>query len=216
MYANTCWGLLGLAVTFALAALGLPSHFEWLSPWLFTTAASCGSVSAACFLWPLIRRIIHARKSKRLASSVTTASLVLPREANLANKSSLFKRSWRPLPNGNDGMDILKVSIHRFYVAVENPETGKTLRNVRVMMDTVKLGLSQHLNISCICDRTGTDTIDIPPGAAEYFLIGEGSDSTDVGMFNPKIMSQQEYAALRLTSSSRSYSDFSCMDLMDV
>jgi hypothetical protein len=200
MYANTCWGLLGLAVTFGLATLGLPSRFEWLSPWLLAAAVSCCVASLACFLWPLVRRALLSRETKQtdtFPTPTSAASLILPREANLVGKSSLFKRSWTPLPNSGDGTDTLRISIHRFYVAVENPEIGKTLRNVRVMMDAVKLGLGQHLNISCISDRTGADTIDVSPGATEYFLIGEGSDSTDVGFFHPKIMPRQEYDALR-------------------
>ena len=53
MYANSCWGFLALAVSFALAVLGLPSNYGWLAPWFIGAAAVCGLLSTTLFIWPL-------------------------------------------------------------------------------------------------------------------------------------------------------------------
>jgi hypothetical protein len=53
MWANTCWGLLGLAVTFGLAVIGLPAQYEWLAPYFRMAAFGFAVSSALCFAWPL-------------------------------------------------------------------------------------------------------------------------------------------------------------------
>ena len=67
MYANTCWGFLGLAVTFGLAMLSLPSDQAWLGPWLALAAAACFALSVGLFLWPLIKKALGLRTSKHKA-----------------------------------------------------------------------------------------------------------------------------------------------------
>lgn len=61
MYANTCWGLLGLAVAFGLAVLSLPSQYEWLQPWFLGTAVACAVGSIVCFGWPLREKANRVR-----------------------------------------------------------------------------------------------------------------------------------------------------------
>lgn len=60
MWANTCWGFLGLFATFATAGLAMMStdHAEW-GPRLLVVAAICLVASIACFFWPLFRRQRH-------------------------------------------------------------------------------------------------------------------------------------------------------------
>ncbi len=53
MYANTCWGLLTLAVTFGVAVLSLPTEYNWLAPWFISAAMACGIASVVCFGWPM-------------------------------------------------------------------------------------------------------------------------------------------------------------------
>jgi hypothetical protein len=81
MYANTCWGFLGLAVTFGLAVLGLPPEYLWLRPYFMWTAVGCAAISTLLFSWPLIwhilRRLIRVR-------SKTKWKGVAPIESNLA------------------------------------------------------------------------------------------------------------------------------------
>jgi len=57
MHANTCWGLLSLAVGFGLAILGLPPNYAWLQPYLVYAAGLCGVASIICFIWPLIKAL---------------------------------------------------------------------------------------------------------------------------------------------------------------
>jgi hypothetical protein len=67
MYANTCWGLLGFAVTFGVAVLGLPTQYEWLTPWFLAAAVMCGVGSVICFGWPL-RQKENRDKLKELST----------------------------------------------------------------------------------------------------------------------------------------------------
>ncbi len=55
MWENTCWGLLGFAVTFGLTVLGLPPAYEWLAPYFLWAAFACFIGSLVCFgclHWP--------------------------------------------------------------------------------------------------------------------------------------------------------------------
>jgi hypothetical protein len=56
MWANSCWGLLGLAAAFGLAMVGLSPDYEWLRPYFATAAIGFGLASAVCFCWPLRHR----------------------------------------------------------------------------------------------------------------------------------------------------------------
>jgi|ERR1700730_14429790 len=63
MWANTCWGLFGLAVTLGLAMVGLPSEYVWLQPWFLCGAVVSLAASALCFSWPLWARLYRPGKS---------------------------------------------------------------------------------------------------------------------------------------------------------
>jgi hypothetical protein len=53
MWANTCWSLFGIAITLALAMIGLPPEYVWLQPWFLGTSVFCFAASILCFSWPL-------------------------------------------------------------------------------------------------------------------------------------------------------------------
>src|SRR6267154_3693090 len=78
MYANTCWGLLGLSVTFGLAVLELPTQYEWLSPWFLGAAVACGVGSLICFGWPLRQRENRAKVAIVLTHPARAVRLIEP------------------------------------------------------------------------------------------------------------------------------------------
>ena len=71
MYANTCWGLLGLAVTFGLAVIGLTPEYAWLRSWFWGGSAFFLVASILCFCWPLLVRPIRFARSKKKPPSIT-------------------------------------------------------------------------------------------------------------------------------------------------
>jgi hypothetical protein len=78
MYANTCWGLLGLAVAFGLAVLGLPTQYEWLSPWFLGTAVACGVGSIICFGWPLRQKDNRVKVAALISHPIRVLPLIEP------------------------------------------------------------------------------------------------------------------------------------------
>lgn len=143
-----------------------------------------------------------------LAHLVSTSAMqiVFPNECNLPSKESLFRRSTSPLPIGSPIQSQL--SIHRFFVGVKNT-SQKTLHNVRLVLEDLSgAGPGRVLNASCFCERTNRETADIPPQGMDYFLIGEGNDSSDKGIFHPAIMSKDEYQRLLHTIEARSHVGF--------
>ena len=131
MYANTCWGFLGLAVTFGLAVLGLPADYGWLQPWLFGAAVISGVTSVICFLWPLIYRA--ARTLRKQISGpqhlLTSPSLILPDEAFGLGQWIYFESRSIRAPDGGE----TKLYETKFYIVVSNTlESGHTLKNVQV------------------------------------------------------------------------------------
>lgn len=78
MYASTCWGLLGLAVTFALAVLGLPNQYDWLVPWFIGAAVACGGSSLICFAWPLRQEANRAKVAALFVHPVRALRLIEP------------------------------------------------------------------------------------------------------------------------------------------
>jgi hypothetical protein len=78
MYANTCWGFLGLAVTFGLAVLGLPIQYEWLSPWFLGAAVACGVGSIICFGWPLRQRDNRVKVAALITHPLRALKLIEP------------------------------------------------------------------------------------------------------------------------------------------
>ena len=61
MWANSVWGLVGLAVTFGVAALGLTPEQAWLRPWLTDSSIVSAVASVAILCWPLHRRDNRAK-----------------------------------------------------------------------------------------------------------------------------------------------------------
>jgi hypothetical protein len=53
MWANTCWGLFGLAFALGLAVLSLPPNYEWLRTWFEGTSAALLAASLLCFSLPV-------------------------------------------------------------------------------------------------------------------------------------------------------------------
>ena len=97
MYANTCWGFLGLAVTFGLAVLGLPANYLWLRPYFIEAAVLSGGISVALFLWiPLrpfwawIRRGIVVQGATDLPQPSIAADLSLTEAYHLLNGTAPF------------------------------------------------------------------------------------------------------------------------------
>ena len=78
MYANTCWGLLGLAVTFGLAVLSLGQGYEWLAPYFSGAAVACGAGSLICFAWPLRQKGNRHRFKELCTHPLKAAKLIEP------------------------------------------------------------------------------------------------------------------------------------------
>src|SRR5690349_10746259 len=95
MYANTCWGLLGLAVTFGLAVIGLPSAYEWAQPYFWYGSIGCLVSSIGCFAWPLVKRLAvgpaHYSADINAAEGFKTI---------FARSHWIRKLDWRKLPHG--------------------------------------------------------------------------------------------------------------------
>ena len=152
--------------------------------------------------WWTLHHFFYRRASRpQMGVSVSTLTklatpqLVFPNECNAAEVQSLFKRSRSPLPDGHPHDGFL--SVHNFYVGVQNPTPDRTLKNARVVVENMSIwNLGQILNLPLLCERTGAQTVDIPPGCMEYFLLGEGVDESDVGMSQPWLMSKSAYKKL--------------------
>ena len=90
MHANTCWGFLGLAVTFGLTALELPAEYASLQPYFIKGAILCVAVSVILFSWlPCFNRACH------------TGRRILFREFFFAKLPLAAVRNSRP-PSYND------------------------------------------------------------------------------------------------------------------
>jgi hypothetical protein len=121
---------------------------------------------------------------------VQSLAIVFLNVANSEGKESLFRRSWtafcgRPTDR--------RFSYHQYFVAVENKSNTKTLRGVRLVAESLYGLGGQILNREFPCERTGTGSADIPPKGADYFLIGEGVDDSDAGIFHTKMVTSDEY-----------------------
>jgi hypothetical protein len=150
--------------------------------------------------------ILYHEQKARADLATPRIEILFPERCNSPGTESAFKRSWSPLNKA--GGSARRISLHTFYVGIQNPSNDKTLRNVRLLMESVSLGPGQVLNMSSVCARTQTDSADIPPGGLDYFLIGEGTDETDDGMFRPEFMMKPDYDALMATVDGNSHSSF--------
>ena len=120
-------------------------------------------------------------------------ALWFPGEANADHKESLFKRSWSPFATNRKVSNISFVSL---YIGVQNKSKEKTLKNVRLVVETLEGPGGRVLNYSAKSDATGKDTVDLPPDKLEYFYIGEGIDESEGGKFHPRIVDPAAYDQL--------------------
>lgn len=70
MWANSCWGFLGLAVTFFLARLSMmwtTGHEEW-GPRLEYMAVICSVLTVGFFLWPQLKKMFSPWNIRRLVT----------------------------------------------------------------------------------------------------------------------------------------------------
>jgi hypothetical protein len=75
MWANSVWGFFGLAVTLALATLGLPEWLAFLRPW-FIGATGISLITATCTLcWPFIFRLRASRDTAYVRDATLLAAI---------------------------------------------------------------------------------------------------------------------------------------------
>ena len=77
MWANTCWGLLGIAITLGIAMIGLPLEYVWLQPWFLRGAILSLAASILCFSWPLVRRLFASTSSARLVGAIAAFNRIV-------------------------------------------------------------------------------------------------------------------------------------------
>jgi hypothetical protein len=102
-----------------------------------------------------------------------------------------FKESSSPFFSGRPAPTK---SMHEFSIGIHNPNSQKTLRNVRVLVECTRYG--SYFDTYLICKRTGADTADISPLMTDYFLVGRGIDDSKSGMFQPVVNPQPGYLSL--------------------
>lgn len=94
MWANTCWGLLGLAATLTLSVLGLSRDYLWLQPLLLSGAAVLFVASIFCFCWPLRS---SANRKRLVANLKLVASWGRTRSNSLGTVDG-FPIAWSRVP----------------------------------------------------------------------------------------------------------------------
>lgn len=175
--------ILQLAFSAIAAQRGLQITIPETSPWLSLAFAIIG------FALLVVDRVRPEQPR------IGPWQLEFPAKANLDSVQSLFVRAWTVYPSG--APIERTVSFVRLYLAVDNPADSKTLRNVRVVVDSISKP-DQVVDIPLFSDGNRTDRIDIAPGATEYFLLGEGCDETIRGHFAPRFVSPEEYRKILL------------------
>ena len=120
MWANTCWGLLAFAVTFAMARLSMVwtvGHEEW-GPRLLYASIFCFVLSLTCFAWPWIKRFFPKRHKKNEEHSQPEISIIIGHDEHYVES------------NNCNAVNIMKTVL----VGVKN--TGNTyLTNCKVMFE---------------------------------------------------------------------------------
>jgi hypothetical protein len=201
-FANSWQWLLGVPI-FSLFALwlgrklGVPEFSTGNATWDAFLAASGAFVVTWLVAFgvrflnaPVILYHEEKKKAELVADRI---EILFPERCNSPAVDSPYRLSWSPLCS--EGGAAQRISFHRCFLGVGNPSNGKTLRNVRLVMETLSLGPGQILNMPCVCERTQTEGVDIPPGAEEFFLIGEGIDDSDAGIFRPRFLTRVDYEA---------------------
>jgi hypothetical protein len=178
---------------FAMRDLG--ELLEKLGHW-FSTQPFVGSDLAPWVLMgmgALSLVILHAIPGIRQRYKKVAIELHFPLEANHDSKDSLFRRSTGFLPDGQP-LASGDVCLHEYYIGVHNPSDRKTLKNVRVVVESAGLRSMQWpLSQSLTAERTRSDAVDIPPKRTEYFAVGDYIDHSSVGMFHPAVVSPEQY-----------------------
>jgi hypothetical protein len=164
-----------------LAQKRLEEHYAFGTLTIPLVLLSCAVLSLAItHVMPLIQRIISRKNIE----------IIFPNECNLEHKfGHPFKRSSTPLISGQPRPTTK--SLHQFFIGVRNPSEQKTLRNVRVLAECHTYGsfFSEYL----LCERTKSQSADISPHMIDYLMLGQGIDSSDVGLFSPQINPPPSY-----------------------
>lgn len=132
----------------------------------------------------------HAYPLLKKKFSTKSIEIVFPNECNLETKEGHpFKRSSSPLFSGRPRTN--KKTLEQFFIGIYNPNSQGTLRNVRLFIEcqTFSSGFSEYL----ICERTNSDAVDISPQMTNYFMLGQGIDDSETGMFHPRIDPDTDY-----------------------
>lgn len=115
-------------------------------------------------------------------------SIVYLNECNKDHIQSLFKKSTFFLPSGKPIEH--RINFNQFYMGVQNNHT-ETISNVRCKIEDKNIP-PQVIDASLVWKRNREMLISIPPKGTEYCLIGECFDDSDVGMFSPTILSEEQ------------------------
>lgn len=155
--------------------------------------ANIGSIAiaAACVgaIWLLARQHYKHKASQRI-------EIEYPNEANIESKSSTYKISTSALPQGQNTTHST-ISSHLFYIGVYNP-SPRTITNACISV--LERSKPPHpMDAWLISKSTATTKVDIPRGRTELFLFLTGQDETDVGLFNPQIVSSEHYNVIKVT-----------------
>jgi hypothetical protein len=95
MWANTCWGLFGLAVALGLAMIGLLPEYAWLRPWFAIVAILSFVASLICFLWPIIS---FRRRAKSVAPDMKISDAI---DYIVNDSIAILKNERQPIPLGS-------------------------------------------------------------------------------------------------------------------
>lgn len=143
-------------------------------------------IASTAFLYNVAETTISGLVRKNLAKRAPIR-IVYSNECNKPHIQSLFKRSISFLPNGE--LIKHKITLNTFYIGVKN-KSKIILKNCKLNIHEKNIP-NEILDIKCIAENTKTSSIDILPGAMEYFLLGQCYDTSDSGMFSPVILNSE-------------------------
>ena len=147
------------------------------------------------FYW--IYQYLEERKPK--------LSIVYLNECNKDHIQSLFKISTFFLVSGKPTKH--NINFNEFYMGVQNNHT-ETINNVRCKIEGHNMP-PQVIDASLVWRRNREMLISIPPKGTEYCLIGECFDDSDVGMFAPTILSEEQVNKIAHDVQARAHVGFS-------
>jgi hypothetical protein len=118
--------------------------------------------------------------------------IVYDNECNFEHKSGYpYRRTSTAILSGRP---LERHSVHEFYIGVHNKSLDKSIKNVRVFAECKRYG--SLFDAYLLCERTGSDAADIPPRMTDYYMLGKGVDSSDVGLSSPVANPSHEYMQL--------------------